>query len=203
MRGEDQAQVAAIADFPNELDHARARGRIEAVGGLVQEQELGPMRDGLRQLGGLLHAQRIRAQRAVADFAQADVEERFVGPFECVLPRQAGQLRHQPHKTHAAHAGDEGVVLGHVADQAAHLAGVRADVLPEYPRGSRRGLVEAQQRVQQRRLASPVGTQQADGLPGERSVQLLEDGPLTEAHLQVVQLDDRVHSIGDTQAGVR
>ena len=88
-------QIAAVADLLNELDHARARGRIEPVGGLVEKQQLGPVGDGLRQLGGLLHAQRISADRPVADFAQPDIEERFMGALQGVLGGQAGQLRHQ------------------------------------------------------------------------------------------------------------
>src|ERR1019366_2647029 len=51
------------------------RGRVEPVGGLIQNQHLGAVRDGLRQFGGLLHAQRVGAQRAVTNFAEADVEE--------------------------------------------------------------------------------------------------------------------------------
>ena len=42
------------------------------------------MRDGLRELGGLLHAERVSAERAVANFAEADVEEGFVRAFQGV-----------------------------------------------------------------------------------------------------------------------
>ena len=69
-----------------------ACGRIEPVGGLVEKQQLGPVHDGLRQLGRLLHAQRVSAQRAVAHFAESDVEERFVRAFEGLLGRQAGEF---------------------------------------------------------------------------------------------------------------
>ena len=139
VRGENQVQVAAVANLLDELDHARARRRVEAVGGLVQKQQLGAVRDGLRQLGGLLHAQRVGAQRAVAHLAQPHVEERFVRALQGLLRRQAGQFGHQAHEAHAAHAGDEGVVFRHVADQAAHLAGVRADVAAENAGGAGEG----------------------------------------------------------------
>ena len=42
VRGEDQVEVAAVADLLDQRDHAQARGRIEAVGGLVEKQQLGP-----------------------------------------------------------------------------------------------------------------------------------------------------------------
>src|SRR5471030_922501 len=40
VRGKDQVQVAAVADFLDELDHANAGGRVKTVGGLIEEQEL-------------------------------------------------------------------------------------------------------------------------------------------------------------------
>src|SRR5205807_8227208 len=64
------------------LDHADAGGRVQAVGGFVQEQQFGAVGDGLRQFGGLLHAERIGTQVAVAHFAQAHVKEGFVGALE-------------------------------------------------------------------------------------------------------------------------
>ena len=79
-----------------------ARGRIEAVGGLVEKQQLGTVRDGLRQLGGLLHAERVGAQRAVADFAQAHIEEGLVRALEGMLGRQAGEFGHQADEADAA-----------------------------------------------------------------------------------------------------
>jgi hypothetical protein len=166
---------------------------IKPVGGLIQKQQLGTVGDGLRQLGGLLHAQRIGAQGAVAHFAQADVEEGFVGALEGVFARQTRQLGHQPHEAHAAHPGDEGVVLGHVAHQRAHFASMRADVAPEDARGSRSRLVKAQQRVDEGGFARSVRPQQADGAPGERGFQAIQDDTFAEANFEAVQFDDRVH----------
>ena len=150
-------------------------------------------------LADLLHAQRIGAQRAVADFAQADVEERFVGALQGVFARQTGQLRHQPDEAHAAHVRDEGVVFRHVADQAAHRARLRPDVAAQNARRAGGGLVETQQRVDQRRFPRAVRPQQADRPPVESRLQLLEDGAAGEAHFQVVQFDDRFHSSIRTQ----
>ena len=61
------------------------------------------MHDGLRQLGDLLHAERVGAERAVAHLAEADVEERFVRALEGVLGGQAGEFGHQADEAHAAH----------------------------------------------------------------------------------------------------
>ena len=59
----------------------RAGGSRPLVGS-SRNSSLRAVHDGLRQLGQLLHAERIGAQVAVARLAQADVEERFVRALE-------------------------------------------------------------------------------------------------------------------------
>ena len=100
---------------------------------------------------------------AVAHFAQADVKEGFVRTLEGVLAGQAGELGHHADEADAAHGGDEGIALGHVADQAANLAGVRADIAAQDARGSGRRFVKAEQGIDERGFAGSVGTEQADG----------------------------------------
>jgi hypothetical protein len=57
------------------------------------------------------------------------------------------------------------------------------------------GLVEAQQRVQQRGLARSVGSQQADRAARERGRQLLQNDARAEAKLQGIQLDNLIHRL--------
>src|SRR5947209_19843684 len=66
VRRDHDVHVAGITNFLNELDHAGARRRIEAVGRLIKKYQFGTMRDCLRELGKLLHAERVRSQLAVA-----------------------------------------------------------------------------------------------------------------------------------------
>src|ERR1035438_8445286 len=146
---DDQVQIAAVANLLDQLNHAQAGRRIEAVGRLVQKQQLGTVRYGLRQLGRLLHAQRVSAQRAVADFTEAHVKERLVRTLQRLGLGQAGEFRHQADEAHAAQGGDLRIVFRHVADQAANRARLAANVAAENTGGSRRRLVKAQQRVQQ------------------------------------------------------
>ena len=68
-----------------------------------------------------------------------------------------------------------------------------ADVVAENARGAGGGLVESEQRIEQRRFARAVGPQQADGAAGQRGFQLLQNGARAEAHFQAVQLDYGVH----------
>ena len=74
--------LAAVADLLDQADHPLAVRRVEAVGRLVEEQQLRPVDDRLGQLGQLLHAQRVGLELAVARLAETDVEQRLVGPLE-------------------------------------------------------------------------------------------------------------------------
>ncbi len=69
MRGKQQADIAGLSDFANEFDQALARRRIHAVGWFVQDEDFGAMRNGLRELSQLFHAERIRSHRAITRFA--------------------------------------------------------------------------------------------------------------------------------------
>jgi hypothetical protein len=198
-RSRCEERVAAVADVLDKLDHADARGRVQAVGRLIQKEQFGAVGDGLGQLGGLLHAQRIGAQVAVAHLAQSNVEEGFVRALQRVFRRQTGQFGHQPDEAHAAHGGDERIVFRHVADQAANFAGVGADVAAEDAGSSGGGLMETQQRVDEGGLSRAVGPQQADGPAGESGFEILQDGALAKAHFETIQFDDRVHSFIRTQ----
>ena len=53
------------------------------------------MRDSLRELGHLFHAERVSAQIAIAGFAQADPEEGFVGALHGLFGGQAREFGHQ------------------------------------------------------------------------------------------------------------
>ena len=81
---------------------------------------------------------------------------RFVGTLESVLLREAREFGHEADEADAAHAGDEGVVLRHIADQGADLAGVGAHVAAEDAGRACSGLVEAEPAVEPATAAIPV-----------------------------------------------
>ena len=62
---------------------------VEAVGWLVQNNQLGSVRNRLRELGKLLHPQRIRTQLAIARLAQSHIEQRLVRALQRRIARQA------------------------------------------------------------------------------------------------------------------
>src|SRR6185437_10113392 len=82
VRAEDDMHLAGIAHFLHQTNHALARGRIETVGGLIEDEQLRPMHDRLRELRELLHTERICAELAITRFSQSDVKESLMRTFE-------------------------------------------------------------------------------------------------------------------------
>ena len=72
--------------------------------------------------------------------------------------RQAGEFGHQADEVYAGHAGDEGIVFGHVAEHAADVLGFGADIFAEDAGGAGGGLMEAEQGIDERRFSSAIGT---------------------------------------------
>ena len=189
VRRDNDPRLARIPDLADQPQHPETRRRVETVRRFVQKQEARPVGDRLRQLEQLLHAQRIGLDVAVARLAQTDVEEDLVRALESRLGRQPRKLRHQPHETHAGDAGDEGVPLGHVADPPPEFPALGRDVHVEQAGGSRGWLVEAEQGVQERRLAGAVRPQQTDRPAREGASQLVQDLVPAESDAQTVEVD--------------
>src|SRR5437764_11538229 len=111
MRRDDDMHIAGVTDLANELNHAIARRRIQAVRWFIEKDQLWPMSDRLRELRKLLHAQRVRSQFAIPHFAQAYIEQRFMRPFESLVGRQSRELCHVTNETHAGKIGDKSIAL--------------------------------------------------------------------------------------------
>jgi len=69
MRGKQQADtLASRISRINSIKRLRA-GRVHAIGGLVEDQDFGAMRNRWASLASLFHAERIRSDRAITRFA--------------------------------------------------------------------------------------------------------------------------------------
>src|SRR2546423_7796270 len=193
MGGQDDVQVAAIANLLNELNHALSSGRIQTVSRLVQKQETRSVYDGLRELGHLLHSERIRSQIAIPHFTEADVKKRFVRPLHRLLRRQPRDLRHHTDEPYAAHVGNERIVLRHIAEQRSDLTRLRADIESENSRSPGCRRMESEERSDQSGFPGAVGPQQSDRAAGQRSGELVEDGPAAKPDLEMIQRDYGIH----------
>ena len=89
VRRQQNVRRARIAHLADQLQHAIARRRVEAIGGFIEKDQTRAVDDSLRELGELLHAERVGAELAIARFAQANVKQRLVRAFERRIRRQA------------------------------------------------------------------------------------------------------------------
>ena len=69
--------------------------------------------------------------------------------------------RHVHDELARAHVGRQAVVLGHVADQPADLLAPGGDVVAQHPRAAGGRLEQAEQDLDQRRLAGTVGADES------------------------------------------
>ena len=182
-----------LADPRDQLEHRVPARRVEAVGRLVEQQQPRVAREGLGELDPLLHAGGVGADLPVALLVQADVAQRLGGPLPGGGRREAG---------HAAHVRDElgrrdvrrqAVVLGHVADELPDLHRRPSDaVVAEHLRHALRGLKQAEEDLDQGRLARAVGADQAGDAGREGDGQARERGDAARVDLgQRGGLDDR------------
>ena len=98
--------------------HLVARGRVEAVGRLVEQHQPRVVHERLGELDPLLHAGRVAADRRGSAPRQADVAQHVGGPLAGggvgspdIWPMCDDQVA-------GRHVGRQAVVLGHVADAA-------------------------------------------------------------------------------------
>ena len=63
MRRQYDVGLTAVANLAYQFDHAQARRRIESVCRFVEKDQFWTMNDRLRELGELLHAERVVSRR--------------------------------------------------------------------------------------------------------------------------------------------
>ena len=87
---EDEHRPLAVADRANELAHLVDSRRVEAVGGLVQDEQCGVPEQSGGDTQALLHAERVVAEPVRASPAESD-EVEHLGNAARVVAAQGGQ----------------------------------------------------------------------------------------------------------------
>jgi hypothetical protein len=150
--------LGQCADLGDDLG---ARDRVDAGERLVEDQQVGVVGQGGGQLGALAHALGVALDPSVHRALHAHHLERRHRGGRGLGARHAGQVRQRGHQLAAGELVVGGLVLGAVADAAAHqriderVAAVDLDRAAAGPQ-------EAAHQLHQRRLAGAVGTEQAD-----------------------------------------
>ena len=130
------------------LEHRVPAGRVEAVGRLVEQQQVGVVHERLGQLDPLLHAGGVAADLAVALLVET---RRGAAPRRPARGRRcAGRPAHPGHVGHELGGGQVGrqaVVLGHVADPGADLGGLAWSGPARAPAPGRRSAASSPSRI--------------------------------------------------------
>ena len=144
------------ADPPDQRQHVVALKRVEPVGRLVEEHELGIVDDRPRELHALPLAGRHRADRPEPLLAEADLPERVVRALDRRPRGEAVQLAEVPDEIGGVHVGRQVVVLGRVTDAGAHLDAGAGRIVPEHGQLARVARAEAEHERDERRLPGAV-----------------------------------------------
>ena len=195
VAGDDDRDPELRAGPLDEREHLVATGRIEAVGRLVEQQQSRPVDERLGELDPLLHPGRIPADRPVALLVEPDVAQDLGGAFARRGAREAGHARHLGDEVGRRGVRREAVVFGHVADELADRRALRANVEVHHRRLARRRFEQAEQDLEQRALARPVGTDQADDPGLEVEGQAVERGDAARISLGQVPEGDEAHAL--------
>lgn len=152
--GGDQDRDAEVGvDAADQAEHLVPADGVEAVGRLVEEDQLRVVDERLGQLDALLHAGGVAADGAVALLVQPDVAQGVGGPLAGGGRREPGHARHVDDELRGGDVGRQAVVLGHVADAFADGTAVRGDVESEHGGAALGGGGQSEQDFDQRGLA--------------------------------------------------
>src|SRR5215831_5462254 len=176
VRGDQDRDAELRPDPADQLQHGPAPGRVQADGGLVEQQQPGIADQRLGQLDPLLHPGGVGAGRPVPLLVHADVAQRFGGPFLGGGGRQPGHAPEVGDELGAGDVGRQAVVLGHVPGERPDPLPAGRDVVAEHDRPATGRREQAEQDLDERGLARPVRADQpgdagldVDGEAGQRS----------------------------------
>ena len=184
VRGEED-RGAAGAELAHQLAHVLHALRVEAAGGLVEDHELGRVDERVGDAEALLHAVRVVADLGVGALAQADDVEHLV---DARLVDSAVEAAHEAQVLARAHVAVEGRHLDEAADVAQGLLLVARHLMVEHLGVAAGRVDEADDHADGRRLAGPVGAEEAEDVAAAHGEAEVVDGErVAEALGEVVR----------------
>ena len=189
MAGDHDGDALA-GELDQEAAHLLDTGRVQAVGGLIENEQLGLSGQRQRDAEALFHAHGVGAHQAVLVLGQA---HQCQGAAD-LLVAQSLHLRRDPHVLRAREVAVAGWVLDHGAG-ARHDLGAcgRGEGSPEHADLPAGGRQQSQQHLHRGRLARAVGAEEAVDAPAwHHEVQALDNGALAEGLGEVAGQDDGV-----------
>ena len=162
MRRDHHGRV--LRKTPDQRPHMADLGRVEAVGRLVEDDDLRPVQDRLCDADALPVAARERGDRIGGFLAKLGGGDRLAQPRRPRLHRNAAQLGRVVEEVDNSHLGVKRAILRQIADPLLRLGAVRLDVMTIDGHGAGGRLEKASQDLHDRRLAGAVMAEQPDDL---------------------------------------
>ena len=169
----DQDVHALLAELAEQLGQLGAPDRIEARQRLVGDQELGIVRDRLRQAHALAHALRVRAGRPLAALDEPDAVEGARRAHFGLARAEAREAQEEGDHLGRGHVVVERVLLRAEAD-APQVVAVGEGRLAQDPDRAARGPQLARDELEEGRLAGAVGADQAGHAAFDRQRELVQ-----------------------------
>jgi hypothetical protein len=160
----DQHRLAAAAELQQHVADLPAGQRVDAVGGLVEDDQIGVVDHRLGQPDALGHALGIGGDLVVGPLVHADDGEELAGAVLAGGLGDAVQAGDERQHLLAGEVAGEAVVFGQVAD--ARQRRPVADGPAQHGAADAGGPDERQQNLDEGGLARPVGPEQAEDLAG-------------------------------------
>ncbi len=156
----------AGAQLADEIAEGRDLQRIEAMGGLVEEEDGRIVEERRREADALAEALRALADALVHDVRQAAALDDEGAALAPELTIETAYARDELEERGDAHGFEEGVVLGQVADLPSDPPRLPLRVVPADEDAALVRSEVGREHAQERRLARAVGAEQADDLAG-------------------------------------
>lgn len=191
----DQHRDPGGGEAAHQVPHLPDAGRVQPVGRLVEDQQLGLFEEGGGHREPLFHAQRVRLHPLVGPVTEPDLRQHLVDPGR----RHPTGHGEQPQRAPAGEVAEELGALHDGAEPAGHGRQPVRCRLPEQRHPAAVRPDQAEQRTQGGGLARPVGTEEAVYLARlDQHVEAVQSDPAaaTEAGerlAQAVDLDHRWH----------
>ena len=164
-RGDDDRQPL-VAQPAEQVPELLPRDRVHAGGGLVEEQDLGPVHQRAAERELLLHAAGERAGAAVGELLELDPDRRDGLPR--LRHRGVEERGEERQVLRDAEVGIEREASGHVADPGPQVPQVLHHVASQHPGGAGVRQQQGHEDPEQRGLAGAVGTDHAVELARRR-----------------------------------
>ena len=190
--GGQQDRGASLHQGTDDVPHLLTRARVQASGGLIEEDEWGPGDERDRQVQPTPHPAGVAAHPLAAGLGEAEGGQQLLGPLTCPTPAKAQQAPEEPQVLRAGERLVDAGVLSRHPDEAAHRMALADHIVPQDHRPAAGGSQQGGDHAQRRRLTGTVGAEQAvDDAGGDLQVQAVDGGEGAEGAGQAIGPDGR------------